>query len=55
LKKERDDAQAKAATSNSPEDWREYRALRNQAMAKSRSDKKNWEREKLDHSKNGKR
>ena len=52
LQKERDDAHAKAVTSDSPEDWREYRAHRNQATAKSRSDKKNWEREKLDHSKN---
>ena len=48
LQKERDTAQEKAALSDEPEDWRHYRALRNQATAKSRSDKKNWDRKKLD-------
>ena len=52
LKKERELAHEKAAMSDSPEDWRAFRALRNQVTAKIRTDKREWEAEKLDHSKN---
>ena len=49
LQKERDEAQEKAAMSDNPEDWRQFRSLRNQATAGSKADKKEWERNKLDH------
>ena len=41
-------AQEAAALSDSPEDWRLYRSLRNQVTARSRADNKEWERRKLD-------
>ena len=44
----RDAAQATAARSKDPDDWREYKNLRNTATARMRSEKKSWEREKLD-------
>ena len=37
-----------AAQSDDPEDWRAFRALRNQVTKKCREDKKKWEKEKLD-------
>jgi hypothetical protein len=49
LQRERDEAQEKAAQSDNPEDWRQFRSLRNQATAGSRADKKEWEKNKLDH------
>ena len=52
LQAERDAAQEKAAQSDTPEDWRLFRSLRNQATARSRSDKTNWEKKKLDDKEN---
>ena len=52
LKDERDKAQEHAALTDDPEDWRVFRSLRNQVTARSRADKKEWEKEKLDHTKN---
>jgi hypothetical protein len=49
LQKQRDAAQEKAALTDDPEDWRQFRSLRNQATAGSRADKKEWEKQKLDH------
>ena len=48
----RNDAQKKASQSGDPEDWRQFRSLRNLATSKSRTDKKNWERKTLDHESN---
>ena len=48
LKAEREAAQERAAESDDPEDWRAFRALRNQVTKKCREDKKKWEKEKLD-------
>ena len=48
LQKEKIDAQKKAATTDNPEDWREFRSLRNQFTSRSRADKEAWEKEKLD-------
>ena len=47
--KERNEAQEKAAETGNPDDWRMYRAIRNQVTASCRKDKAVWEREKLDH------
>ena len=52
LKEERDRAQERASQSDSPDDWRFFRSLRNQVTARSRTDKKEWEKQKLDHTKN---
>ena len=52
LKLEREAAQERAAESNSPEDWRIFRSLRNQVTGKGREDKKNWEENKLDPKEN---
>ena len=52
LQKERNIAQERAAASDDPEDWRYFRSLRNQATAKSRADKKDWERHKFDDKEN---
>ena len=49
LQKARNEAHEKAAQSDCPEDWRHFRSLRNQATASSRSDKREWERKKLDN------
>ena len=43
LQGERNKAHEQAARSDSPEDWRLYRALRNRTTAKIRADKKKWE------------
>ena len=48
LKKQREEAQEKASRSNDLEDWRLFRAVRNQVTARSRSDKKKWEENKLE-------
>ena len=48
LKKEREAAQAYAAQTDDPEDWRLFRSLRNQVVGRSRAVKKNWEDQKLD-------
>ena len=45
---ERESAQQKASQSDSQEDWRVFRSLRNQVTSKSREDKKNWQEMKLD-------
>ena len=51
LQVERNAAQEKAAESDTPEDWRLLRSLRNQVTARSRSDQSNWEKKKLDDKK----
>ena len=50
--KQRDNAHKKAAATNSPEDWRLFRSIRNRVTALIRRDKKLWEQEKLDSSLN---
>lgn len=52
LQKERDAAQEKAAQSDNPDDWRQFRSLRNQVTARLRAEKKEWDRKKLDHTEN---
>ena len=52
LQSERNAAQEKASISDNPEDWRLYRSIRNQVIAKSRADHKDWERRKLDDKEN---
>ena len=52
LQGERNKAHEQAARSDSPEDWRLYRALRNRTTAKIRADKKKWEQEKFSHLQN---
>ena len=49
LIRDREASQAKAAETDDPEDWRIFRSLRNQVIAKKRADKKKWENQKLDH------
>ena len=49
LMKVRNEAQEKATETGNPDDWRMYRAIRNQVTARCRTDKAEWEREKLDH------
>ena len=43
----RNSAQKVASISKSPEDWRFYKSLRNQAKARMRYDRKEWARAKL--------
>ena len=50
LKKQREEAQEKAARTNDLEDWRFFRTIRNQVTRRSRSDKKEWEEKKLEKS-----
>ena len=52
LKEKREEAHKKATDTDLPEDWREFRGLRNQVTAKLRQDKQMWEKEKLDLQKN---
>jgi hypothetical protein len=52
LKEERSTAQAEAAATDDPEDWRQYRSIRNQVTAMGRADKTAWEKQKLDHTVN---
>ena len=52
LQKKLNLAQEKASESGHPEDWREYRLIRNQTVAKVRDDKKVWEEKKLDPGEN---
>ena len=52
LQKKRNATQEKAAQSNDPEDWRNYRSLRNQVTAKVRADEKSWKEKKLDPNQN---
>ena len=47
LKLKREAAQAKAAESGNPEDWRIFRSIRNQVTSKCREDKRKWEKRKL--------
>ena len=44
----REAAHQKAAETDSQEDWRLFRGLRNQVTAKGREDKEKWESKKLD-------
>ena len=48
LKEKREAAHKKAAGTDDQEDWRTFRALRNQVTAKLREDKQKWETKKLD-------
>ena len=48
LKTKREEAHQKASETDLPEDWREFRCLRNQVTARLRVDKVQWEQEKLD-------
>ena len=50
--KKRDSAQAKAARSREQDHWREYKNLRNTATARIRTEKKAWEKKKLDRAQN---
>ena len=47
----RNDAQKKAALTKDPDDWRAYKNLRNTATARLRTEKKGWEKEKLNAAK----
>ena len=52
LQEARNTAQEKATLTDSPEDWRQYRSLRNQVTARSRADNKEWQRKQLDDKEN---
>ena len=52
LQRDRNKAQEKAALSDDPEDWRQYRSLRNKTTAKVREDKRKWEEERFCQDKN---
>ena len=47
--KDRDAAQATAAETRDPDDWRQYKNLRNSATSRMRAEKKAWEQQKLDN------
>ena len=47
LMKERDHAQRRAAATSSEEDWKQFRQLRNQVTSKLRTEKSNWQKNKL--------
>ena len=47
LQKKRNSAQAEAAKSGKPEDWRYYRSLRNQCLSSLWKDRKDWEKQRL--------
>ena len=49
LKDQREAAKSKAAQTDDPEDWRNYRSIRNQVTGRSRADKKRWEEQRLDN------
>ena len=48
LKEKRVAAHEKAVETDDQEDWRMFRALRNQVTARLREDKQGWEKKKLD-------
>ena len=52
LKEERWAVQQRAAESDAPDDWRIFRALRNQVTKMSRQDKCKWDEEKLNPEEN---
>ena len=52
LQAARNTAQEKATLTDSPEDWRHYRSLRNQVTARTRADNKEWQRKQLDDKEN---
>ena len=52
LKDERDSLHKKAVISDDPNDWRQFRAIRNKVTTKMRQDKRDWERDKLELEKN---
>ena len=52
LQAERNAAQERAALSEDPDDWRLFWSLRNQVTARSRADRNEWERKKLDDTEN---
>ena len=49
---ERNRAHELAEESDNPDDWRQYRSLRNKATAKVRADKKRWEQQKFNQDEN---
>ena len=49
LIKKRNESQKLAADTKNPDDWRQYKNLRNTARAKMRNEKKLWEEAKLDN------
>ena len=52
LQQQRNTAQEQAAQSGDADDWRLFRTLRNQVTAKSRKDRKEWEKKKFDSEEN---
>ena len=52
LQNERNAAQETAPQSDSPEDWRMFRSLRNLVTSRSRADETDWEKEKLNDKEN---
>ena len=52
LQTSRNNAQKTAAQTDSPEDWRIFRALRNQVTSRLRADKREWEKANLDDKEN---
>ena len=52
LQESRNKAQEKATMTDLPEDWRQFRALRNQVTARTRADNKEWQRKQLDDKEN---
>ena len=52
LQEARNKAQEKATMTDLPEDWRQFRALRNQVTARTRADNKEWQRKQLDDKEN---
>ena len=51
LLKFRNEAQERAAFTKDPDDWRAFKNLRNTATARLRSEKRDWEKQKLDAAK----
>ena len=47
LMKERDEAQKLASISKKPEDWRKYKSIRNSVNNRLKTEKKNWQTQKL--------
>ena len=52
LKNQRENLSKTATDTDHPDDWRQYRAMRNRVTSKLRQDKQKWEKEKLEVEKN---
>ena len=52
LIKQRNEAQVKASLSNSDEDWKMFRKIRNQVTSKLKAEKSIWQKKKLKDSSN---